>query len=281
MKRIIALWLTAFVLTVAFLVWQKMTGPTYPVRDTVVLGGVEIPVELVRSGDIAEDLEVTIPVAGAAQQGKAVTGQVVWRRYPTEDPWQTLPLVLEEGLLKASLPRQPMAGKLEYRVELESAGARAVVPGDGGHAVARFKGGVPGLVLVFHVTFLVLGFLFSTAGGLEGLTGGPALKTLARLCFGCLLVGGLILGPVVQKYAFDAFWTGWPLGDDWTDNKLAVGALFWLVAIIRTRRSGPGRPAGRWWAVLAMVAIFVIFAIPHSIHGSTYDYTTGEHIQRM
>ena len=36
---------------------------------------------------------------------------------------------------------------------------------------------------------------------------------------------------------------------------------------------------GLVWAVLAMLVIFVIFSIPHSIHGSTYDYETGEHIQ--
>jgi hypothetical protein len=28
-----------------------------------------------------------------------------------------------------------------------------------------------------------------------------------------------------------------------------------------------------------MLVIFVIFSIPHSIHGSTLDYETGEHIQ--
>ena len=96
------------------------------------------------------------------------------------------------------------------------------------------------------------------------------------------MVGGLILGPIVQKYAFDAFWTGWPLGEDWTDNKLAVGALLWLIAVIRTQQGGPDNPrAGKWWAVAAMLVIFVIFSIPHSIHGSTLDYETGEHIQAL
>ncbi|MFH2051697.1 MAG: hypothetical protein ABIK96_04435 [bacterium] len=281
MKRVFFLWFAAFILTAAFLVWQKMSGPTYPVRATLGVDGIEIPIELLRTGSINEDLPVAIPVAALTAAGKEVAGEVTWRRYPTQDEWRTMPLVLEDGILKGALPRQPMAGKLEYRVDIRSGTFHGVVPGNGEHAVARFKGDVPGLVLVFHVTFLVLGFLFSTGAGLEGLTGGPALKTLSRLCFFCLLVGGLILGPIVQKYAFDAFWTGWPLGEDWTDNKLAVGVAFWLLAVWRTRKAAPGRPRGKWFAVLAMLAIFVIFAIPHSIHGSTYDYATGEHIQRM
>ena len=276
----LALWSVAILLTLAFLVWQKMSGPTYPVRAVLQLEGVRIPVELVRSGVIDQDLPVKVEVIGAGKAGKDVSGRVVWRRYPTDDPWQTLPLEFKDGFLTGGLPPQPMAGKLEYRLEVTVGQSTGVVPGDG-HAVARFKGPVPGLVLIFHVTFLVLGFLFSTAAGLEGLTKGPGLRTYSRLALGFLVVGGLMLGPIVQKYAFDAFWTGWPFGQDWTDNKLAVGALLWLVAVWRTREAAPGHPRGRWYAVLAMVVIFVIFAIPHSIHGSTYDYATGEHIQRM
>jgi len=128
---------------------------------------------------------------------------------------------------------------------------------------------------------IVIAFLFSTRAGFEALSNGPSLKTLSRIALGFLMVGGLILGPIVQKYAFNAFWTGWPLGEDLTDNKLAVGALLWLIAVIRSRNAGPGNPAGKWWAVAAMIVIFVIFSIPHSIHGSTLDYDTGEHIQVM
>ena len=30
-----------------------------------------------------------------------------------------------------------------------------------------------------------------------------------------------------------------------------------------------------------MITIIVIYSIPHSIHGSTFDYATGEHIQAL
>jgi len=45
-----------------------------------------------------------------------------------------------------------------------------------------------------------------------------------------LFVGGLILGPVVQKYAFGAFWAGWPFGHDLTDNKTLFVFIFWVIA---------------------------------------------------
>lgn len=309
MKRIIIMWTITFFLTGAFLVWQKISGPTYEVKVKSQVGGIPVRGDLLRTHSINGNLPVALNVAPPDMGNPGVRGTVIWRRYPTDDPWVRLPMVYRDGQLRAELPRQPMAGKVEYEVELQSDAElrdpaytgsieSGVIryfpdPEDHGPAVARFKGDVPGLILACHVTFMILGMFFSTGAGLEAITRGHSLKTLARLAFAFLLMGGLMLGPVVQKYAFDAFWTGWPLGEDWTDNKLAVGALVWLIAMLLANRKPRGldgdgqggvlpysQPA-RWFAVFAMLVIIVIYSIPHSIHGSTFDYETGEHVQRM
>ncbi len=275
MKRVILLWFLAFILTGVFLVWQKMSGPTYEKRFDTELVGTRIKGELLRTHSINADMPVTIHVPD-----EAVSATVIWRRFPTDDPWMKLPMVRDGEVLRSLIPRQGMAGKVEYHVELTKDGQKVEVP-TGEAAVARFKGDVPNTILMLHIFAIVMAFLFSTGAGFEALTNGSALKLLSRITLGFIVVGGLILGPIVQKHAFDAYWTGWPLGEDLTDNKLAVGALLWLIAVIRSRNAGPGNPAGKWWAVAAMLVIFVIFSIPHSIHGSTLDYESGEHIQVM
>jgi hypothetical protein len=275
LKRAILLWFMAFLLTAAFLVWQKISGPTYEKRFDTELAGTRLKGELLRTHSITADMPVTVHVPD-----RAVSAKVIWRRFPTEDPWTELPMVRDGEVLRAMIPRQGMAGKVEYHVAFHKDGLKVEVPPDEA-AVARFKGDVPATILIMHVFAIVIAFLFSTRAGFEALSNGPSLKILSRIALGFLVAGGLILGPMVQKYAFDAFWTGWPLGQDLTDNKLAVGALLWLIAVIRSRGAGPGNPAGKWWAVAAMVVIFVIFSIPHSIHGSTLDYESGEHIQAL
>ncbi len=276
MKRTILVWSVSFVLTLAFLVWQKVSGPTYEVKFRENVAGAPVRGELLRTHSINGDMPVTVH---APDPG--VTAVVEWRRYPTQDPWEHLPMQRDGEVLRAQLPRQKMAGKLEYYVHIHKDAAVVKVPADEA-AVARYKGDVPALILVFHVSFMIIGMFFSTSCGLTGLLGGSAaLRPLSMLSFLFLLLGGCILGPIVQKYAFDAYWTGWPLGSDWTDNKLAVGALAWLAAAWRCRGAREGRPVGRWWAFVAMLAIIVIYSIPHSIHGSTLDYETGEHIQAL
>ncbi len=46
----------------------------------------------------------------------------------------------------------------------------------------------------------------------------------------------MILGPIVQKYAFGELWTGIPFGWDLTDNKTLIAFLFWILAVIMNRK---------------------------------------------
>ena len=51
-------------------------------------------------------------------------------------------------------------------------------------------------------------------------------RTLVFITFGLIGVGGFLLGPAVQKMAFDAWWTGIPFGHDLTDHAVtATGYL--------------------------------------------------------
>ena len=166
MKRLFLVWTVAFVATVAFLVWQKISGPTYPVRFDTEIAGVPLKGELLRTHSITGDMPVTV-----AMPDSTVAGTVVWRRYPTGDDWTRTPMSWADGQLRALLPKQGMAGKLEYDVQFEKDGQKVVIP-PGEAAVARYKGDVPNLVLVFHVSFMILGMLFSTGCGLDALFGG-------------------------------------------------------------------------------------------------------------
>lgn len=255
------LWVTAIVITLGSAVYQRMSGPTYPVRGTVTIGGQEHALRLTRTHPGAGDQPIVITMPDTA-----VTGHVAWRRYPTSDAWQTLDLARTGDTLSAALPHQPVAGKLEYQVRLERGAERAVFPER--PAITRFRDDVPAAVLIPHVLAMFLSMLFSTAAGLSAIGGWPQARREAGLCIAFLLVGGFVLGPLMQWYAFGAWWTGVPFGWDLTDNKTLMAAIAWLWAAFQMRGGRSARTA----IIVAAVTTLVVFAIPHSAWGSEFKW---------
>jgi hypothetical protein len=91
-----------------------------------------------------------------------------------------------------------------------------------------------------------------------------------------LFLGGIVLGPLVQNFAFGELWTGVPLGWDLTDNKTLIALLFWILAIVMNRKKD--RP---FYSTLAAVVLLIVFSIPHSVLGSELNYASGEVTQGL
>lgn len=261
-KRVVT-WLIAGVLTLGMLVYQRMTGPTYPksVHETFAGGVVSGKLVRTHAGDGGAVVEVGAPAP--------IEGTLVWRRYPTQDPWTTVPMRREGDRLAGELPHMPIAGKLEYTVRLASGSAFLAVPQDGS-AIIRYRNDVPVFVLIPHILCMFLGLLF----GMRLLFGALAKQDDLMGYFPWLmtfsLAGGLILGPLVQKYAFDAFWTGWPVGEDLTDTKTLVACAAWGLAWWVSVRASEWR---RTAIVAASIVMLAVYLIPHSARGSQIDWS--------
>ena len=255
-------WILAFVIAAGTGYYQRRTGPTWPVRGRVEVDGESARFRLPRSGTTGEALPIEIP---AARDG----GLLRYRRYPTEDDWSEVDLVAKDGALTASLPSQPPAGKLEYRLHL-SGESDLVLPPDG-PVVVRFKGAVPAWILIPHIAAMFLSLVFGFRSAFGAIAGSAGLLRLTLWTVGLLTAGGMILGPCVQKFAFGAFWTGWPNGKDLTDNKMLLLFLVWLVALAVVRFVRSPR-IGRMAVVAAAVVLIGVYLIPHSLRGSQLSY---------
>lgn len=257
------LWIATVIFTVIIAYYQKTTGPTYPVRDTVSLAEEEIKFKLLRSYNSGLDMPISIEAAKPK-----IIGQVKFKRYKSHDDWTTKPLNRDGNHLSTSLPSQPPAGKIIYEVylgtNLENLNSLTDEP-----VIARYKGAVPAYFLIPHIFFMFLAMLFASRTGIEAIIDGPkiAIQTLLTTLF--LFIGGIILGPIVQKFAFDAYWTGWPFGYDLTDNKTLIAMIFWAIAFWRTRKDS----ISRFWPIAAAIVLLAIYLIPHSVLGSEIDYT--------
>ncbi len=262
MKKVL-LWVLAFLITASAAVYQRMTGPTHPIRGKVMLNDTEIAFRLERDPETTSDYEVRVKVPQTE-----ITGTLLYKRHKTDDPWTKITMVRQEDFLAGSLPKQPTAGKLEYKIFLASQGKEISLSGEN-PVIIRFKDPVPTIILILHIIIIFIAMMFSTRAGIEALNPKGNPRKLVLWTIGLLIVGGLILGPVVQKYAFGEFWTGFPFGSDLTDNKILIAMIGWIAALIAGRR---GKPA-RWWVLGASILLFAVYLIPHSLLGSELDYS--------
>ena len=124
-------------------------------------------------------------------------------------------------------------------------------------------------VLIPHIFFIFLAMLFSTITGLEAIFKGKNTFVYTWITIITLFLGGLILGPIIQKFSFGVYWSGWPFGHDLTDNKSLIALIFWIVALIIQYRNREKRT----WPIIAALVMLIVFLIPHSVLGSEIDYT--------
>ena len=264
------LWLAAIAVMLGAATWQRLTGPTHPRRGRTEIAGQEVRWRLLRSGTSGQPLRVAL----AAPEGTTAT--IHYRRFPTDEPFQPVAMSRQDERLIGFLPTQPRAGKLEYFVTVAAPEGTIRLPA-GEPLVMRFKGHVPLWILLPHVLVMFLSMLIGVRAALAAACGRREARRAAWVALLGITLGGMILGPIVQKHAFGAYWTGWPFGGDLTDNKTAAMWIAWIVAVavLQRRRDPADRPA-RAGLVLAALVMLAVYVIPHSLRGSQLDYRRVE-----
>ncbi len=279
MWRSILFWVLAVILTLVCLTYQDKTGPTYPLEGSYESSKGEVKFKFLRSETIGTDLKIML--LDPVPQG--ISAYVKYRRYKSNDEWKVAQM--EAGSfefrrrwevehvqgLGATLPSlQERAGKYEFFVHIiEPDGTSISITGED-PIFARYKAHVPGWALLVHILIIFVSMAFAIRTVLEALVDGN-YKWMIWATMISFLLGGFVLGPLVQYHAFGVWWSGIPFGHDWTDNKVVVELLFWILAAWLNR----GDRRNRWSVYLAGIATLLVYFIPHSIFGSEYNYQTG------
>jgi hypothetical protein len=261
-KKQIILWTIAVILTIASVRYQKLTGPTYPKEGEVLFEGNKITYKFDRSHPGSDNHKVSIEVPDTN-----ISGCLIYKRYKSYDTLSEVKMTRNGKILFSEFPGQPPAGKIEYLVKLTKGLSYVNIPPN--PVVLRFRGDVPAGVLIPHIIFIFFAMLLSTRTGIEAFYKDAKLKGYVLWTVVILFIGGLIFGPIVQKFSFGEFWTGFPFGFDLTDNKTLIAFLSWLPALYLVIKN----KSARKWVIGAAIVTLIIFLIPHSVLGSEIDYT--------
>jgi hypothetical protein len=258
------IWIISVLITIGAAMFQRLTGPTQPETYKLKSGDKYQRIHLPRSHGGTSDCVIKI-----FDPESSLKGFITFRRYPTEEPWDTIIMERKGEHLTGYLPSQPPAGKLEYSIIIDA--GKESIKLNTQPIIIRFKGDVPGWILIPHILFIFAAMLFSTVTGFFAVFRYPSYKSFAWVTLILMVTGGLILGPIIQKFAFGEYWTGLPFGKDLTDNKILLAFIIWLIAVITNIKKQ--RP---WLIVLASVVYLAINFVPHSLMGSELNYESGK-----
>lgn len=273
MKKFI-LWSLAFIITILAAYYQRTTGPTYPKDLEVTVNGMKYELGLIRSISLDQEAVVKLKI-----KDPSVSASLYYKRFKSSDEYQKVDFVYRDTPKRegyyAEVQKQPAAGKLQYYIEItDSKGSQTYFKDE--PIVIRFKGGVPAFILIPHILLMFIAMLFSNLAGLMSIIKYPLYKKYGIWTLVLFIIGGMILGPVVQYYAFGELWTGVPFGWDLTDNKTLIALIFWIIAVYMNWKAD--RP---FYTALAAFILLLVFSIPHSMFGSELDYASGEVTQGM
>lgn len=292
MNRNIFFWILALIITVFLGYYQRVTGPTYPLSGSVEFQGKTFDYKFLRSHTVNNNCPVILPTYDTN-----IRVTIHWREHNSEKEMQSTLMTAfydtvvtdyiskeyQEGrhFFYADIPMKeyiqktyplmtgiPFAAKIDYYLQVESKGEVKKIPEDK-PVVMRFKGDVPFYILILHIAVIFASLLVAMRTGLEFFSKEPKFKKYMLWTIGLLIAGGFILGPIMQKYAFGEYWTGFPFGIDLTDNKVLIAFIGWIVAFIAQYKSK--RPG--LWILGAALLMVIVYLIPHSVLGSELDYS--------
>lgn len=263
MKSIITAWILAILITLSAAYYQRKTGPTYPINGNFNKENITFKYHLPRSCD--SDKNAVVEITETTNPENFI---LKFKRYNTNDDFTEINFRKDDDKIVAELPMQPPAGKLIYEVILRTQQKDVSVSEK--PVVIRFKGSVPAFILIPHIIFMFIAMLLSNLSGILAIFKNAKFKLYSIYTIIALSIGGMTLGPIVQKYAFGEYWTGVPFGWDLTDNKTLIGFIFWILAVgLNYKKPKP------IFVIIAAVVLLMIYSIPHSMFGSELNYSSG------
>ncbi len=263
MLKKVVLWVIAIFIAILIAIFQRATGPTYPVKGKLRFENIEFKYRFPRSCTILKNTCI-----GKIYDTK-IDGYILYKRYNLNDEFQKIPFEFDGKNTYFKLNDNfPKAAKIEYDVYFLNNDKEHKI--NDKRIVLRYKGDVPGLFLITHIIFMFLFMISSTYIFLENNLLKDTSKKIFYSSYIFLIVGGFVLGPVVQYYAFDILWSGFPLGYDLTDNKTLLILVFWSVVIYKFIKNSNYKK----WINIAYLFTVIIYLIPHSVFGSEYDYSS-------
>jgi len=260
--------LLSLLITIFILLFQRITGPTYPRKFIINDNQVKLKTILIRSAN--NNKKAQIVINGTINN---ISAKLFYKKYKFEKNYNSVNFSKINNKLIAYLEPLPAGGKYEYYILVNNHNSGITYKSP--KTIIRFKNPVPTSFILLHIIFIFSGFFMSSLTFIESITKKNSINSiLKKVKYSIILffIGGLIFGPIIQKYAFNVWWSGFPFNIDLTDNKMLILQIFWTYFYYKAKKTNNLK-----YIIYGFILIVLVFLVPHSILGSEYDFKEGKH----
>lgn len=265
----------AALITLSLFFLSRLTGPNFRYRVSLEGDGFTASHRAPRTSEGTGPASLELTVQGDAARIAAVTleGQP---RQGSGQPDRFSPVTITRQtdgshVYRFEIPFHPFATKYDYVFRLGLTDGRQLeLKKNDAPMTVRFRGEVPAWLLGLHILGMFFGFLiiclsaFAVADFLRSRGDAAPVERFGLWGWIIMLIGGIPLGFLMNRYAFGPIWEGWPFGADVTDNKTQIALVLYGIALLTFNLKKAHRVSG-WIIVAATAAVFIVFVIPHSI----------------
>ena len=189
--------------------------------------------------------ETTLEAEITGPPGSQITAFIFYRI--DARPFQVADMsALEKNRYFGAIPPQSRGDVLQYYIEARTASdmvVRAPAKERAEGFTVKVKGKPNTILLATHVIIIFIALFFYMFSGylsVRALQHRRSLLYIPRVAFlgtATFFVASIPLGMVVAYQTYGVPWTGFPVGDDLTDNKSLVILIYWIVCAVLYRGS--------------------------------------------
>lgn len=246
--------------------FQRVTGPTYPVKGEIKKDDIHFNYKFPRSCEIAQK-KCVVKIESKRDLGF----HLLYKRYKVDEDFKKIDFKMGDNHFFAMIDDQyKPASKIEYNVYYKVNNETFKI--NQKPIILRFKGKVNRFIIILHVFFMFLSLTLISYLFITALIEKKYSRVVFWINYLAMFLGGFILGPLLQKQAFGVWWSGFPFGYDMTDNKTLFSFLFWSYSAYQLYMKKDIRK----YIIVSSIVSLISYLIPHSLFGSEYDYYKSE-----
>jgi len=254
MKQQIILWAGAFVITIIVSVLLRTIDPEKPITGTVEFGHQKVGYKFDRVYRSDDDYKVML-----FSDIKDLKAVLEYREPGSNSDWKKAGMDFSNGILSATIPKQPTMSKVVYKVIMNYQEQSFTVPSEKGITM-KFLGRVSGQIMAWFYIALFGGIFLSTRIGLEYFNENEKIKKLSFFAFISFVFYAMFLIPVKKTYELSALGKSIPQITQLFNMTGILIMILWIGGIISFFNVKNRKLMALIVSVLTIL-IFVIFGI--------------------